>query len=99
MKYSPWNFDIIIFIYVYFPSLKIVCPVISFCYSRGVIFRVPISNISALSTKRPLIEQVKNFSNNFVHSLSGDRSSTRSVSSPRIMTIPGQVLSVHMIIC
>ena len=54
MKYSPENFDIyiLIFIYVHFMSLKAVCPQGTILSRQGVLLRAPVSNISALLTKR-----------------------------------------------
>ena len=52
MSYSPKNFGIAIFVYVYDTSPKIECPWGIAFSQQGVIFKVSISNISAISTKR-----------------------------------------------
>ena len=49
MSYTPQNFSIVIFVYVYDTSSR----GITFS-QQGVIIRVSISNISATSTKRRL---------------------------------------------
>ena len=46
---STWHFDIVIFVYMCVTSLKIVCPQGIILSQQGVIFKIPISNISALS--------------------------------------------------
>ena len=67
INYSPGNFDVLIFIYVCFKSLKIVYPGDITSSYQEVIFRVPIS-------KRSLTEHIKIFDYDFVYSSSEDRS-------------------------
>ena len=51
--------------YVYFLSLKIVCPWSIILSQQGVIFRVPTSNINALSTKNIFSGVNQNFLQRF----------------------------------
>ena len=55
MNYSPGNFDIVIFVYVFITSLKIVC--VSSGYhliweKHGLKFRIPVSNVFCIINKR-----------------------------------------------
>ena len=59
MNYSPGNFGIVIFIYVRFTSLKIVYPQSIILSQQGVIFRIPISDNSTLSTTKRLLSKSK----------------------------------------
>ena len=55
MNYSPGNVDIPILIYVCFTAVEIMCLRSVILSPQGITFRVPISNISALLTKRLLL--------------------------------------------
>ena len=67
---------VVIFVYVCVTCPKIVSPQGTILSQQGVIFGVPISNVSALSIKRRLIKYTKLFPNDFVYSLSVDRLSS-----------------------
>ena len=59
MNYSPGKFDTVIFVCVIHGSADCVSPGYQFVTAgdniQGIIFRVPISNVSALSAKGHLI--------------------------------------------